>query len=32
MSNEEMLRKLEERFILGEISEDAYNELKDKYE
>jgi hypothetical protein len=26
-----LLRKLEERFILGEISEKAYNELKKKY-
>jgi hypothetical protein len=28
---EALLKKLEERFILGEISEDAYNELKRKY-
>ena len=27
-----LLAKLEERFILGEISEDAYRELKRKYE
>jgi hypothetical protein len=32
LSNEEMLRKLEERFVLGEISEKAYLELKKKYE
>jgi hypothetical protein len=29
--NAALLAKLEERFILGEISEDAYNELKRKY-
>jgi uncharacterized membrane protein len=28
----ELLAKLEERFILGEISEDAYNTLREKYE
>ncbi len=27
----ELLAKLEERFILGEISEDTYKELKKKY-
>ena len=26
-----LLDKLEERFILGEITEEAYNELKEKY-
>jgi hypothetical protein len=31
MTDEEMLRKLEERFVLGEISEEAYYELKEKY-
>jgi len=29
---EKLLAKLEERFILGEISEDTYRELKEKYE
>jgi hypothetical protein len=29
--NEELLAKLEERFILGEITEDTYRELKEKY-
>jgi uncharacterized membrane protein len=28
---EKLLAKLEERFIMGEISEEAYKELKDKY-
>ncbi|NIP35503.1 MAG: hypothetical protein GWN18_11160, partial [Thermoplasmata archaeon] len=28
---EALLAKLEERFILGEISEETYRELKDKY-
>jgi hypothetical protein len=28
----ELLAKLEERFILGEISEEAYKELKRKYQ
>ena len=28
---EKLLAKLEERFILGEISEDAYNRLREKY-
>jgi uncharacterized membrane protein len=28
---EDLLAKLEERFILGEISEDAYNKLREKY-
>jgi uncharacterized membrane protein len=28
---EELLAKLEERFILGEISEEAYKELKQRY-
>jgi len=27
-----LLAKLEERFILGEISEEAYNTLRKKYE
>jgi len=26
-----LLAKLEERFILGEISEEAYNKLREKY-
>jgi uncharacterized membrane protein len=29
--NDKMLAKLEERFILGEISEEHYEELKKKY-
>ena len=29
---ETLLAKLEERFILGEISEDTYRELKRKYD
>jgi hypothetical protein len=32
MSNEEMLRNLEQRLALGEISEKLYYELKEKYE
>jgi len=32
MDKTALLAKLEERFILGEISEDAYKELKRKYE
>ncbi|MCK5413757.1 MAG: hypothetical protein KAJ35_00085, partial [Thermoplasmata archaeon] len=32
MTDVEMLRKLEERFVLGEISEETYNRLREKYE
>ena len=28
---DELMAKLEERFILGEITEESYKELKDKY-
>jgi hypothetical protein len=31
MDREELLAKLDERFILGEISEEAYNKLMEKY-
>ncbi len=31
VDKEKLLAKLEERFILGEISEEAYKELKNKY-
>jgi hypothetical protein len=32
MDKTELMAKLEERFILGEISEDTYNKLREKYE
>ena len=32
VDRDKLLAKLEERFILGEISESAYKELKRKYE
>ena len=32
MSPEEILYQLDQRFVLGEISEETYIELKNKYE